>query len=120
LTHWRLLRDIEGCGEPTWKGQWVIVCLTEQHITDLGEDEMLGDLKEGGRMGDEIGTDSSDLCRDSTEEEENDEVLQYRYISIIIKKMHFQECLLLLTIFFRNFHLCFKTFFPLNSLKLGV
>jgi hypothetical protein len=75
-----------------WEGQRVIFCLTEQHITDLAEDETLRDLKEGGRMGDEIETGSSGLHRDNTEEEEeeeeeeDDEMLQHRYISIIIKK----------------------------------
>jgi hypothetical protein len=39
----------------------VIVCLTEQHIAHLGEDETLRDLEEGGQMGNEIGTGSSDL-----------------------------------------------------------
>jgi hypothetical protein len=65
-------RDIEGSGEPTWEGWRVTDCLTERYSTDAGEDETLGDLKEGGRVGGETGTGSSALYRDITEEGEEE------------------------------------------------
>jgi hypothetical protein len=50
-----------------WKGRRIFDCLGQQCNTDLGEEEMLGDLKEGGQIS-RIGTGSSGLNIGSTEE----------------------------------------------------
>jgi hypothetical protein len=45
---------IESNEEPIWKGMELIDCLRKQNSTDFAEEEMLGDLKLGGRICSEI------------------------------------------------------------------
>jgi hypothetical protein len=49
-----MLRNTESNGEPIWKGWQVIFCLRDQYSTDIGGEEMLGDMKEDRQISTKI------------------------------------------------------------------